>query len=154
MTKRSCDIPRIQIDTWGARNDSSATYTAVDLATEICTHNMQMLVSSLLCNANTLQETADAVDCAYKPLQLYIECGQLYMHRAWRVRYSDMSDTMRDMVIQLQGHNVDLQRAFEERYEPGKVENLIYQAIGPAREEGTKCLRAFLRPRPTALRQE
>lgn len=153
MAKRPCDIPRIQIDTWGARNDASGAWSATDLATEICVHSMPMLASSLLCKAKTLQDIADAVDCAYMPLHVYVECGQLYMHRAWRVRYRDMSDTMRDMVMQLQG-NVDLQAAFEELYQPAELEKIIYQAIGPAREEGTKCLRAFLRPQTAALRQE
>ena len=153
MTTRSCDIPRIQIDTWGATNDARGAWSATDLATEICVHNMPMLASSLLCKAKTLQEIADAVDSAYTPLNVYVECGQLYMHREWRVRYSDMSDTMRHMVMQLQG-NVDLQCAFEERYQPAELENIIYQAIGPAREEGTKCLRAFLRPQKAAPRQE
>ena len=153
MTRRPCDIPRIQIDTWGANNDASGSWSVDDLAIEICTHNKQMLVSSLLCKAKTLQEFAEAVDSAYMPLNVYIEGGQLYMHREWRVRYTDMNDTMRRMVIQLQG-NVDLQCAFEKRHQPSELENLIYQAIGPAREEGTKCLRKFLRPQQAAHREE
>lgn len=153
MTKRPCDIPKIQIDTWGARSNATGAWSATDLATEICKHNMPMLALSLLYKAKTLQDIADAVDNAYMPLNVYIDCGQLYMHRAWRVRYSDMSDTMRDMVMQLHG-NADLQRAFHDRYQPAELENIIYQAIGPAREEGTKCLRAFLRHQKAAPRQE
>lgn len=150
MAKTTCDVPRIQIDTWGAKRNASATWSAEDLAIEICTQNMAMLASSLLCNAKTLQEIADAIDKAYAPLRVYIDCGQLYMHREWRVRYSDMSDTMKEMVMQLQG-DVGLQVAFEKHYQPEEMKHLIYQAIGPAREEGTKCLRAFLRP-PQAAR--
>ena len=105
---------------------------------------MKLMVMSVLANARTLQDFADAVDSAYLPINVYIDAGQLYMHRKWRLRYQSMSATMKSMVVHLQG-NVGLQQAFEQHYRPAELEKMIYQVIGPARAEGTKCLRTYLR---------
>ena len=77
-----------------------------------------------------------------KPLSVAICSGQLYLHHGWRIRYNDMSERMKQMVVSLGDpkSQVDLQAAFETYYSAQKMENELYNIIGPARKEGTQCL--------------
>ena len=152
VTKRPCSIPSIQIDTWGKRKPEHVGLSSESaLARSVMQDYPYIAVYSLLRNARTIREFADAVDCIYQPLQVTIQSGQLYLSKLWRIRYKDMPTSIQEMVIALQGSHDDLQQEFERYYTASVLEHMLYRVIGPSRTEAVQCLRRCL-PSPHAGR--
>ena len=141
-SKRPCNVPKIQIDTWQAQQTNTVKVDPSCLAKEICTSSAHLVVKLLLRNARTLRDFASVVECLNEPLEVTIRSGQLYLHRNWRIRYNDMSKTMQDMVVNIGsvGCKTLLKEAFQMHYNAKKMENELYKVIGRSREEGTRCL--------------
>lgn len=147
---RPCKLPKIQIDTWQASEAASTPCCADTLAQAICKDRLPLLVHSLLTSVHgevhqlRIADYVRLVHRAHMPLQVYTSCGQLYLNKHWRLRYGDMDDTLKKLI--LSSHS-PLQSAFQRAYQADKVVNMLYDAIGPARKEGTQTL-LRLRPRP------
>lgn len=138
--KRPCTLPEIQIDTWRTAERLRPACSPTKLAQALCGDRAPLLAHALLQrqDATTVAELARAIDYAHEPLRIEINCGQLYMHSRWRVRYGDMDTELQEMVL---SNPKGLQQAVEQIYTPQQIEQLIYTAVGPARAMGIRALR-------------
>lgn len=140
-SSRPCKIPAIQIDTWHTSVQDAAP-SADAIAREVCVERVPLLVRSLLRGErpHRIQDFAQMVQYARRPLCVAINCGQLYMHADWRVRYGDMDNELQRLVLR---EPKGIQAAFEQHYDADAVERMLMHAIGPARAEGTRSYLQF-----------
>ena len=150
MPKRPCTLPMVQIDTWGASSLSSQTFSVAQLARAILHENETVACLSLLRvnMATTIVKIVHCIRAVHAPLEPSIGNGQVYLQPGWRIRWDDMNPATKRMVVNVDTHTKgDLLRAFSAYYSADKMEACIYKLIGPAREAGTRSLRAW-RPPP------
>lgn len=140
-SSRPCKIPAIQIDTWNASGHESK-HSADAIARHVCVERVPLLVHSLLRGErlHRIEDFARMVQHARRQLCVAINCGQLYMHADWRVRYGDMDNELQRLVLR---EPKGIKAAFEQHYDPGAVERTLMHAIGPARAEGTRSYLQF-----------
>lgn len=143
VPKRPCTLPSIQIDTWGtAVQVSQCLEKDVQcLAQELCTDTHLLLLSVLQnTRAVTIVQLAETAAVMHLPLQAVVRDGQVYMHDKWRIRYSDMKESIRKQVNRIPDGTC-VNKEFQEVYNPTSVYDLMLQFVGPARSAGIRSLR-------------
>jgi hypothetical protein len=141
-TQRPCQLPSIQIDTWGVlhRPTACTNDTLQCLAKEVCADTELLLLSLLQCTrAVTVAELVESVGVMNGPLQAVVRGGQVYMHDTWRVRYRDMSERIQALVRQVPDGTC-VNKHFILHYTPKTVHNLLLTLAGPARSAGMQAL--------------
>ena len=141
-SQRPCQLPSIQIDTWGVlRQPVSCTNDTLQcLAKEVCADTELLLLSLLQCTrAVTVAELVNAVAVLHEPLQAVVRGGQVYMHGAWRVRHNDMGERIQKLVGQVPD-GTSVNEHFILHYTPAAVLNLLLRLAGPARSAGMQVL--------------
>ena len=141
-TQRPCQLPSIQIDTWGVSHRPAACTDATlrCLAAEVCADTELLLLSLMQCTrAVTVAELADTLAVLEEPLQAVVRGGQVYMHGTWRVRYRDMSERIQGHVRQVPDGTC-VNKHFLSYYKPAAIHNLLLTLAGPARSAGIRAL--------------
>lgn len=141
-TQRPCQLPSIQIDTWGVlhRPTACTDNTLRCLAQEVCADTELLLLSLLQCTrAVTVAELVESVGVMNGPLQAVVRGGQVYMHDTWRVRYRDMSERIQALVRQVPDGTC-VNKHFILHYTPKTVHDLLLTLAGPARSAGMQAL--------------
>lgn len=141
--KRPCQLPSIQIDTWGVthRPTSCTDDTLHCLAKELCANTELLLLSLLQCTqAATVTELANmATMITNVPLQAVVRGGQVYLHSEWRVRYTDMCTRLQEQVQQVPDGTC-VNKHFLSHYNPAAIYTLLLTQAGPARSAGIQAL--------------
>ena len=141
-TKRPCQLPAIQIDTWGTSHRQSACTeeTLYHLAKDVCADTELLLMSLIQCTrAVTVAELVDTLAVLNSPLHAFVQGGQVYMHSTWRIRYRDMSKHIQDQVRQVPDGTC-VNKHFLSSYNPVAVHDLLLTLAGPARSAGIQSL--------------
>jgi len=132
-----CKLPRIQLDTWGIKS-SGTVYTADDLAELLFGKCIRMTCFALLKSnhAVTIDGIAHSIQQLHAGIdQPKVTNGQVYLQPEWRIRWEDMSEELRKVVLGIQG---DVTAAFVSRYNAEEFEQCVMSTIGPARAAGVR----------------
>lgn len=138
---RPCILPKVQIDTWGRRSGTGETPVTV-LARALLGVSDDTVCMALLKSrgADTVMKIAECVHIVGRALAPKIQDGQVYLRPEWRIRWDDLSPSVRDMVLNVAPHSQEqLAAALDAYYDREAMISRIYSIIGPARSAGVRC---------------
>ena len=88
--------------------------------------------------ARSIPEIARCIDIIHQPMQPHLKSGQVYLAPRWRVRYEDMDEELKHIVLNCKGN---ITKCILEKYVPEDIEAAVYRIIGPSRQQGTQSFR-------------
>ncbi len=145
--KYPCVLPEVQIDNC-FNPVLQKTANVKELAKQIFFHGHMLLCKSLLrgLQKGTLAQIEQALVTLHQEINPKVENGQIYIHNGWRLRWEDMHEGLRALVNNVRLHDdPKFKKELLLRFQPEKVEQHVFHAIGPARAAGVRALRLHQR---------